>query len=289
MTKPHALVVDDDRAICDSVADTLELLVHTGEYACCVEEARQLLEKRRFDYILLDLELPVRAGTGIPRIQNGESLLEEIHAHPKQAGVPVIVMTGHGRDSPSLGVRMMKKGAVDFVTKPFPTEGETLEKAIKEALTKRRQAQPQAASGTHVAEPAPVPPAPKATSSPRQAEGTPQGAEVEMVFWPARVELCGVKVCGAQGSGMMRRMLDALKKRKPTGQYETYSGKKLADAVGTEGGQNAVAQCVAKFRDEVVRLFPATKSLPFPPKQVIVSGGPGYRLHPKIVVKQGDS
>jgi hypothetical protein len=41
----------------------------------------------------------------------------------------------------------------------------------------------------------------------------------EMVFYPDRVELCGVTVLGDTGSGQCRTILDVLKCRNPDGGY----------------------------------------------------------------------
>ena len=46
----------------------------------------------------------------------------------------VIVMTAHGTDGPELAVDVMKKGAVDYVTKSFTSVGRTLDKSIREAV-----------------------------------------------------------------------------------------------------------------------------------------------------------
>jgi DNA-binding NtrC family response regulator len=110
--KYRALVVDDDRQILEAVADILTSLGHAYDLASTQEEARGYLGSGRHDYVLLDLEIPVRQG-GLPRIQNGLNLLAETLKAPGMENVPVIVMTAHGRDGPHLAVEAMKTGAVD--------------------------------------------------------------------------------------------------------------------------------------------------------------------------------
>ena len=76
--KFKALVIDDDPAIVETVGEILESLGHEHDSADCVTAARELLSHNQYDYFLLDLEIPVRRGRGLPRIQTGENLLEQI-------------------------------------------------------------------------------------------------------------------------------------------------------------------------------------------------------------------
>ncbi|KPK43806.1 MAG: hypothetical protein AMK72_12850 [Planctomycetes bacterium SM23_25] len=59
----------------------------------------------------------------------------------------------------------------------------------------------------------------------------------KMVFYPDRVELCGVTILGDTGSGQCRAVLDVLKRRKPDGRYVRVGGEKLAAELGAEGGR----------------------------------------------------
>jgi len=133
--KHKALLVDDDPKICESVSEILASLGHEHQQAHSQEAARALLAQGEFSYILLDLEIPVRDGGGFARLVNGENLLSEIRKMPKMRGVPVIVMTGYGSTGPSLAVRLMKKGAEDFVNKPF--NGAELDQAILDAMARK--------------------------------------------------------------------------------------------------------------------------------------------------------
>jgi DNA-binding NtrC family response regulator len=108
----EALVIDDDPAIQEAVADILDSLGHKYDQARSQEDARRLIAAKRYSYYLLDLELPVRTDRGFPRIQTGENLLGEIVKRQGEEKAPIIVMTGHGLDCPDLAVRVMKKGAV---------------------------------------------------------------------------------------------------------------------------------------------------------------------------------
>ena len=79
---------------------------------------------RRPACLLLDVQLPDIDGLELQQklIENGESL-------------PVIIMTGHG--SIPMSVRAMKKGAVDFLPKPF--EASDLLSAVATSLERDMQ------------------------------------------------------------------------------------------------------------------------------------------------------
>ncbi len=100
------LVVDDDRYVLESVSNMLR------EYGFPViscqsgEDAVEQLFKNDARLILTDIKMP-----GI----SGIELLEKIHAvYPK---MPVILMTGYAELD--IAISAIKKGAFDFITKPY--------------------------------------------------------------------------------------------------------------------------------------------------------------------------
>lgn len=99
-------IVDDDPAMRRSVKFLLDQMrrssrtFETGD--AFLQEARKLPP----GCILLDIRMPGRDGLEIQR-----ALMEQ------GIDFPVIMITGHG--DISLAVRAMKKGAVDFLEKPF--------------------------------------------------------------------------------------------------------------------------------------------------------------------------
>ncbi len=100
------LVADDERAIREGCHRVL-----TGQgYEILGAEngqlALDLLAKTPVDILLLDLKMPV---------MGGEEVLEIVRkTYPE---IPVIIITGHG--TVDTAVECMKKGAYDFITKPF--------------------------------------------------------------------------------------------------------------------------------------------------------------------------
>jgi signal transduction histidine kinase len=100
------MVVDDEKVVRDGCHRVL-----TGKgYAVIPAEngqvALDILARQSVDMVLLDLKMPV---------MGGEEVLEFTGKnHPD---IPVIIITGHG--TVDTAVECMKKGAYDFITKPF--------------------------------------------------------------------------------------------------------------------------------------------------------------------------
>lgn len=133
-SKQVALIVEDDPTLLDLVTETVESLGHEVRTACSQADALELLEDTMFDYVLLDLKIPLREGR-LPRLEIGFSLLERIVALPGARRPGVIVMTAHGDDHEYCR-RALLAGADDFIKKPF-NSNESPEQAIKELLGKR--------------------------------------------------------------------------------------------------------------------------------------------------------
>ena len=125
MTGPDHIVfvIDDDHRIREAVS---ELLASLGMNAIAFGAAAQYVGFERPDLpacLVLDIELPDINGLEF------QKQLADSH-HP-----PIVFITGHG-DIPS-SVRAIKRGAVDFLTKPF-SEQELLD-AIHAAIDQDRR------------------------------------------------------------------------------------------------------------------------------------------------------
>lgn len=123
------LIVDDKEMMRDSVATTLVRKGYVVVTASSGADAIDKLSKRTFDAVITDLQMPE---------MDGLDLLEEIRKTDEQ--LPVIFMTAFG--SIETAVAAMKRGAFDYITKPF--SGDVLlltaERAIKHAkLLKENQ------------------------------------------------------------------------------------------------------------------------------------------------------
>ena len=119
----RVLVVDDDPQTLRYVRDTLVQAGYSPLVTGDPEEVSRLIETHKPHLVLLDLMLP---GT------DGIELMERV---PAMADLPVIFLSGYGRDQ--IIVRALEGGAADYVVKPFsPTE---LVARIEAALRQRAE------------------------------------------------------------------------------------------------------------------------------------------------------
>jgi two-component system sensor histidine kinase/response regulator len=117
------LVVDDEKVIRDLCARILTTEGHIVEGAENPDIGLKVFEEFRPDIVLVDLKMPGRSGMEV---------LDEIErADPT---VVKIVITGYG--SVPSAVDAMKRGAYDFIPKPFTPE--EMSRIIGRALEKRR-------------------------------------------------------------------------------------------------------------------------------------------------------
>ncbi len=105
MTRPLALIVDDEPDICELLGLTLERMEVDSRAAHDLAEARRLLGSQRFDLCLSDMRLP--DGDGI-------DLVRHIQRH--HPDLPTAVITAHG--NMETAIEALKAGAFDFVSKP---------------------------------------------------------------------------------------------------------------------------------------------------------------------------
>ena len=118
----RVLVVDDERNLRESLAEFLALDGFSCVLAAEGSEALAALEREVFDACVIDLRMPG---------MDGLELLSRIRE--SGPGIPVIMMSAHGEVGEA--VEAMKRGAVDWLVKPFnPTElAVRLEKAIADS------------------------------------------------------------------------------------------------------------------------------------------------------------
>lgn len=102
------LVVDDERDICELVAGVLEDEGYQARTACNSDEALAALDDRRPSLVLLDVWLQ---GSKL----DGLDLLDEIKR--RDPSLPVLMISGHGNIDTA--VAAIRRGAVDFIEKPF--------------------------------------------------------------------------------------------------------------------------------------------------------------------------
>jgi len=107
------LIVDDDEALRES----LELVLASEGYevasADCGETALERIEEHPVDVVLCDLRMP-----GI----DGFELMPQIRR--QLPGVPIVLMSAYGTED--LAVEAMRRGAYDYLAKPFQPSEVTL-------------------------------------------------------------------------------------------------------------------------------------------------------------------
>ena len=111
MTMPHdrmrVLIADDEPSIRFVLREALESAGHEVTEAADGNAAREALAGQRFDLALLDIRMPGPSGL---------ELLEELRARGGDP-TPVVIMTA--QNSFENAVEAMKRGAFDYLTKPF--------------------------------------------------------------------------------------------------------------------------------------------------------------------------
>jgi two-component system nitrogen regulation response regulator NtrX len=124
MPKPRILVIDDDAGIRDSLKMTLEYNDFECIGAATGQEGLTLAERESPDLVLLDIKMPG---------MDGMDVLGRLRSMDES--IPVVMISGHG--TTSTAVEAIKRGAVDFLDKPFESTDRLLV-TIGNALEQRR-------------------------------------------------------------------------------------------------------------------------------------------------------
>src|SRR6202171_5773440 len=124
MPKRRILVIDDEAAIRDSLRMTLEYEGYEFVGAATGQEGLALVERELPDLVLLDVKMPGMAGLEV---------LGRLHS--MMESLPVVMISAHG--TPSSAVDAIRRGATDFLEKPFEST-ERLRVTIQNALEQAR-------------------------------------------------------------------------------------------------------------------------------------------------------
>ena len=100
------LLVEDDRALREALADTLLLAGHDYRAVGSAEDALAAVEQEAFSLVVSDVNMPG---------MDGHQLLGLLRA--RQPQLPVLLMTAHG--AVERAVDAMRQGAADYLVKPF--------------------------------------------------------------------------------------------------------------------------------------------------------------------------
>jgi FixJ family two-component response regulator len=122
--EPTVFIVDDDRGVRNSIA---ELLLSVGLAVETFDSAHSFLDafdNTRPGCLVLDVRMARMSGLAL------EAKLSEMGAD-----IPIVFISGHG--DISMAVNAIKRGAVDFVPKPY--QEQQLLDAVNEALRRDEQ------------------------------------------------------------------------------------------------------------------------------------------------------
>jgi FixJ family two-component response regulator len=126
-------VVDDDTAMAESLSWIIESVGLKSKIYTCAQDFLNDYNPDQHGCLLLDVRMPGMSG---PELQTKLLALS--------AKIPIIFISGHG-DVP-LAVRIMKAGAVDFLTKPFNDQVllESINRALRSDKINREKQQENA-------------------------------------------------------------------------------------------------------------------------------------------------
>ncbi len=117
------LVVDNEKSMCDFLSIMLEKEGYKVEVARNGDSASSMIRKTEFDVVITDIQMPR---------SNGLHVLDAVNQ--SSPNTPVVMMTAYA--SAETAVEAMKKGAYDYISKPFNIED--LQLIIKNAVEKKR-------------------------------------------------------------------------------------------------------------------------------------------------------
>jgi len=121
MSEPTVFIIDDDRGVRNSIR---ELVLSVGLAAEAFDSARSYLDcydAQRPGCLVLDVRMAHMSGLAL------QARLAEMGAQ-----IPIVFISGHGDIAMAVGA--VKRGAVDFVQKPY--QEQQLLDAINEALAR---------------------------------------------------------------------------------------------------------------------------------------------------------
>jgi DNA-binding NtrC family response regulator len=109
MKKKNVLIVDDDPDVLTMLEGLLKKLEYNPFVASNGEEAVRIIDSNKIDVVVSDLVMPE---------MNGMELLKRVKS--RKGDIPFVMITGH--PSIETAVEAIKKGAYDYLTKPFQVE-----------------------------------------------------------------------------------------------------------------------------------------------------------------------
>ena len=105
----HLLVIEDERALCETIVRSLRRLAYSVDYCYDGEKALELLGVECYDLVLLDLNLPKK---------DGMTVLRTLRQTDRETRVLILSARSEVADK----VEGLDAGANDYLAKPFHLE-----------------------------------------------------------------------------------------------------------------------------------------------------------------------
>ena len=102
----HLLVIEDERALCETIVRSLRRLAYSVDYCYDGEKALELLGVECYDLVLLDLNLPKK---------DGMTVLRTLRQTDRETRVLILSARSEVEDK----VQGLDAGANDYLAKPF--------------------------------------------------------------------------------------------------------------------------------------------------------------------------
>ena len=119
----HILVIDDDLAVCELLADSLATFGHPAYTASNASEALEIVKREPIRLVLTDIDMPE---------VDGFEVLRSIKSY--DADVDVVMVTG--ATDVDIAIRAIREGASDYVTKPLNLD--EVQIVVERTLKERR-------------------------------------------------------------------------------------------------------------------------------------------------------
>jgi FixJ family two-component response regulator len=134
MLEPIVYIIDDDQAMVESLSWIIESIGLKVRTYLRPQEFLNEYDPQQHGCLLLDVRMPGMSGPELQLKLSDDGL----------PALPIIFISGHG-DVP-LAVRVMKAGAIDFLTKPFNDQVliESINKALRLDKSNREKRQENA-------------------------------------------------------------------------------------------------------------------------------------------------
>jgi CheY-like chemotaxis protein/DNA-binding transcriptional ArsR family regulator len=242
-----------------TIEDTLDSLGHSFDRAHSQREAIKFATANQYAYILIDIEMPANRKGARPERVHGYHLLETLNSKNVCESTPIIIMDG---DAHCLDYVFdyIRKGAVRFAGKA-PTDSRRLARAVRETLKEwTRRTRHSSSSGRPAA-----------------------FCDGELVIYPDRAELLGVRIISNSGPACGLRLLRALADRNKR-RCPSMAATDLMSETGIDS-QNTVTGSIRTLRDNCIHRLQRELGVQCGKQDIIAHSEQGYRFASWIEVR----